>query len=99
MDGVEGSGKFPCLSHDIGRRAAPRRSDGRCEDASPAIDDSDGQLRMAERYQLGKGVPLDLAKARELYQAAAAQGNRDASAALKTLGWTATTNAAPPPPN
>lgn len=41
------------------------------------------QVRMGRRYLTGKGVEVDLGKARELFEKAAAQGEEDAAAELK----------------
>jgi hypothetical protein len=45
--------------------------------------DAYGQLRMGERYLTGDGVEKDETKAREYFTKAAAQGNKDAAAALE----------------
>ena len=47
--------------------------------------DSDGQFHLGQRYLTGDGVEKDIAKARELFQKAAAQGNKEAEAALQKL--------------
>ena len=47
--------------------------------------DITGQLRMGERYRDGEGEPRDLAKAREYFTKAAAQGSPEAATALKNL--------------
>lgn len=44
--------------------------------------DAYGQFRMGERYLAGSGVPKDEAKAKDLFTKSAAQGNKDAEAAL-----------------
>ena len=46
--------------------------------------DPDSQVRLAQRYQEGVGVPQDYCKAAELYEKAAAQGN---ALAQVNLGW------------
>ena len=43
------------------------------------------QLRLGEAYEAGRGVPLDLERAREWYGRAAAAGNAQAREALETL--------------
>ena len=47
--------------------------------------DAYGQLRMGERYRDGEGVEKDLAKARDYFTKAAAQGNAAAASDLKVL--------------
>ncbi len=47
--------------------------------------DAYGQLRMGERYRDGEGVEKDLAKARDYFTKAAAQGNAEAAGNLKAL--------------
>ena len=43
------------------------------------------QYELARLYELGDGVPLDLDRARELYQLALAQGFQEAAADLNRL--------------
>ena len=47
--------------------------------------DSFGQFRLGQHYLTGDGVEKDIAKARDLFQKAAAQGNKEAEAALQKL--------------
>lgn len=51
------------------------------------------QYQLARFYERGEGVPLDLAKARDLYQLALAQGFKEASDDLYRLGQGASTPA------
>jgi len=44
-----------------------------------AKGDPDAEFNLAQAYKLGRGVPLDLAKAQELYGKAAAQGHLQAA--------------------
>jgi TPR repeat protein len=53
-----------------------------------------GQFCMGKRYLTGGGVKKDIAKARDMFQKAAAQGHPDAAAELKKLNRA---NPAPPP--
>jgi TPR repeat protein len=47
--------------------------------------DSYGQFHLGQHYLTGDGVEKDSAKARDLFQKAAAQGNKEAEAALQKL--------------
>jgi TPR repeat protein len=47
--------------------------------------DAYGQLRMGQRYRDGDGVPKDLAKAKEYFAKAAAQGDKQAANSLEQL--------------
>ena len=54
------------------------------QDAS-ARGDPDGQFRMGQRYLTGDGVERNVARAREMFEKAAAQGETQAVAALSKL--------------
>jgi hypothetical protein len=53
--------------------------------AAKAANNAEAQTELATLYEFGLGAPKDLAKAAELYQKAAHQGNQDAIANLKRL--------------
>jgi len=53
--------------------------------AAKAANSAEAQTELATLYEFGLGAPKDLAKAAELYQKAAHQGNQDAIANLKRL--------------
>ena len=53
--------------------------------AAKAANSAEAQTELATLYEFGLGAPKDLAKAAELYQKAAYQGNQDAIANLKRL--------------
>jgi hypothetical protein len=53
--------------------------------AAKAVNSAEAQTELATLYEFGLGAPKDLAKAAELYQKAAHQGNQDAIANLKRL--------------
>lgn len=57
--------------------------------AAKAANSADAQTELATLYEFGLGAPKDLAKAAELYQKAAHQGNQDAIAHLKRLSTSA----------
>jgi hypothetical protein len=53
--------------------------------AAKAANSAEAQTELATLYEFGLGAPKNLAKAAELYQKAAHQGNQDAIANLKRL--------------
>jgi len=53
--------------------------------AAKAANNAEAQTELATLYEFGLGAPKNLAKAAELYQKAAHQGNQDAIANLKRL--------------
>lgn len=67
-------------------RTAEAKARLKADQELAAKNDPDGIFKMAERYYLGDrpaGIPRDLAKARALYEKAAALGHPDAAVALK----------------
>jgi TPR repeat protein len=55
--------------------------------ASVAKGDADAQYHLGDDYDFGKGIKQDIAKAIELYKAAAAKGNMSAEMALGLTYW------------
>src|SRR5690606_18700904 len=50
--------------------------------APAAAGDADAQFNLAQAYKLGRGVPVDLDQARELYRKSAEQGHEPAQVNL-----------------